>query len=226
MTEAKFINKPTTTAIITIGTALNSYTVFIGGAGDKRKFLLFGPSHNMKNIWEEFKKTPKVKQFADDRKSDYFGCYEEKAILNSIKQYNEDFPQGNVHIIGHSYGGCAGVNIAQKLLDKGTLITLLITLDPVSRHRSIPKNRPASIQHWINVNAILEKSQTANDSDLVARLGGNWGYRIKSMPNRFDDAHLHHEDAWEMLQHSPSLGQLNAWETLLAQLDSKLAPDE
>ncbi len=79
-----------------------------------------------------------------------------------------------VCLVGHSWGGNSVVKIARRL-SSAVDITLLVTLDPVSRR--IPGwqvRKPANVAHWVNV-YVDYRTASMEYSNIVARLGGYWG---------------------------------------------------
>lgn len=171
--------------------------LFIGGAGDKKPFILsdytagyIDPNKNILNVKKEF-----LKKYAFQVSSGnilagddtYFGYYEiygddriKQNILPLIKTKSQ-----KIIIIGHSLGGWNGIWLSKKLRDLGYRVELLITLDPVGTglivetFADIYKEPPiGDAQTWIN----LEYGKNSDGSDVVALAGGRFNPKGRRVP--------------------------------------------
>ncbi len=190
---------------------------FIGGAGDKRSFILGeypqNPITANENILE-VEKHFRLRYSADiltgailaDEKETYFGYYEiygddriRSNILPQIKTKSQ-----KIIIIGHSLGGWDGIWLSKKLSDMGYRVELLISLDTVGTgyvvetFSDIYKETPiADANYWIN----LEYGKNDDKSDAVALAGGRFnpkGRRVP-LPNDPDINEVVNVNHWETL---------------------------
>lgn len=104
----------------------------------------------------------------------------------------EKAPDLAIFLIGHSYGGDAAYQVADRLSRAGVDVGLLVTIDPVSRSGS--RGKPARVRQWVNVHADPAVTGRCND---VADLGGRWGAAPGADFNRFG-AGLDHCKVLEM----------------------------
>lgn len=97
--------------------------------------------------------------------------YEARFMRNLVHFYAK---RGKpVAIIGHSWGGDAAVNaVSRKVPDA---IELLVTLDPVSR-KGPPRRRLSNVRYWLNIYIDYASTTWLDVPNLVARIGGPWGY--------------------------------------------------
>ncbi len=161
---------------------------FIGGAGDKKRYLGAGPNYNIIYAYDEYVKrknkdlTEKQKKLIIDKKSiSYLGYYEVFGDINIQNNVINQIPSKHtyVYIIGHSLGGWNGAHLASKLSTDGYKIKMLITLDPVGERKIMsffsdiyfwqPKNIQAEI--WINIRC---NGENYDISDFIADLGNQW----------------------------------------------------
>lgn len=155
---------------------------FIGGAGDKRPFSGFGPTHLMKSAMEYFK-TGVNNINKIDCKCVYLGYYElypksdiDKYVMKEIS--NNKIP---IYIIGHSLGGWNGAHLSRILSQKGYKVEMLITLDPVNGntgleyfsdlYHDVPL--PVGAGFWINIKTEPDL-RDIDISDVIARAGNKW----------------------------------------------------
>lgn len=181
---------------------------FIGGAGDIRPFLGFGPNNNIAAALRAFYirtvNTPSIAKYLQNQITyDYLGynqVFGARNIQNNVinrLQSKDDL----IYIIGHSLGGWNGAYLTKLLAVRGFQTTMLITLDPVGKqialgafadiHFSTPEVHAAS---WINIRATPPNNM--DSSDVVAWLGGQW--RVTSGPSINKVMAINHLDAARM----------------------------
>lgn len=181
---------------------------FIGGAGDKRPFLAFGPNNNVEDAITAFYIRAKNMATLSSRLDNsinyhYLGYYEvfgEKNIqLNIIA--NLQSKADLIYIIGHSLGGWNGAHLTNLLSTKGYQTTMLITLDPVGTQGVLATladiyftTPTVRAEYWINIRATPPKR--IDSSDVVAKLGGQW--QITVGPNINKIMAINHLDAGRM----------------------------
>jgi pimeloyl-ACP methyl ester carboxylesterase len=203
-----------------------SYTVFIGGAGDKESFIklplikIFGPTYIMKMVEEKFQEKTKL----PDNAAEYFG-YEEadrNVVEKKIIERRDQNPGVLIQIVGHSYGADSAVGIASRIGSQYN-IDLLITLDPVGYRNRLVKTesrraddypqkeeiirlpRPGGIAFWVNIWA---HPPSANWSDIVAKAGGQWQDEIRTLVDVFYELPVNHLSAEFMLESIDPTGDL------------------
>jgi len=207
---------------------------FIGGAGDKRPFILgeypqhsMGPNQNILDVAHYFMKKygGKIKEgeiLADPGKT-YFGYYEiygddriRANILPLIKTKSQ-----KIIIIGHSLGGWNGIWLSKKLSDWGYSVELLITLDPVGTglivktFADIYKETPIGDANvWVN----LAYGKDDDASDAVALAGGRFNPKGRRVPLPNDPdvnevININHLKTWEAMSYRLSIGK-TAWDFL------------
>ena len=105
------------------------------------------------------------------------------------------------NIIGHSLGGWNGAHLSHILTNKGYVVDLLITLDPVGVGAQVklisdvfwtiptPKAR-----YWIHISSSPENDY--RQDDLIADLGGQW--QPKTGMQISDECSCHHAEARSM----------------------------
>jgi len=92
--------------------------------------------------------------------------------LNYIKAIKKKWPNEPINIIGHSFGGKAGLELANDAHEAGYKINLLVTLDPVTRYWP-GKERKDKTLPWLN---IYPSEIGWTGKDLITRIGGQWGH--------------------------------------------------
>ncbi|WP_347904918.1 alpha/beta hydrolase [Pseudomonas purpurea] len=159
---------------------------FIGGAGDKESYYGDGPSGHTYEAQRALERKVAGKH-KGKFKAVYLGYNEVKGdsdIENYV--YSEiDHKSVHVYIVGHSLGGWNGAHLSSLLSDKGYLVKMLVTLDPVGEgffvalisdiYWSEPEPKA---EYWINV---LADPINRDRTDTVAWLGEKW--IVESGPN-------------------------------------------
>jgi RHS repeat-associated protein len=200
-----------------------AFVAFIGGASDKSSYFGQGPYYHMLNVRNEFVASLSTDTTNTDFfKAKYYGFDEAKTgvIKKDIENAMKVNPQQKVYIVGHSLGGWQGATLAGDTSSFKT--TMLVTLDPVgTRARllgdvSFAKPQPKA-DKWINI--LAQPSTSDGSSDAVANLGGRW--HIAQGPSRLDTANLHHVEALELMQFTPS-NDTSAWDLLKTNVESNL----
>ena len=165
---------------------------FIGGAGDKESY---GPgpepSHIVRNFvykvfdmkigvnFKDFEKDIKIYP-TTSYKSYYIGYNDaykdkiQKEVINKIPNKEGS----SIFLIGHSLGGWNGAHLSQILTDKGYMVDMLITIDPVGTkvgvtlvsdiYWSTPKPK---CSYWINIHS---DSINFENDNIIADIGGQW----------------------------------------------------
>ncbi len=96
-----------------------------------------------------------------------------KQVANLVKRWHR--AGHKVCLVGHSWGAKTLFDVSKQVSPE-IVISLLITLDPVSRRlfrRQL--RRPDNVHQWINVH-VDYKQASMEYSNVVARLGGYWGH--------------------------------------------------
>ncbi len=177
---------------------------YIGGAGDKKKYIggpakLMGPFRNVLDA-----KTHVDKRVSDLRDlrlvEDFWRGYYEIYGDDDIKKYILPFIRSKttpVFIIGHSLGGWNGAHLSRTLANAGYKVEMLVTIDPVGEGALVktgsdiyPKKPEVSAKTWINIRANPKKP---NGSDWIAEFGERW--IIKNGPTINCDLDVNHADA-------------------------------
>jgi len=182
---------------------------YIGGAGDKRKFVplpefIAGPFRNILDAKSQVDlRTIEIrkKKLLVDFWRGYYEIFGEKNIEKNIIQYIPDISVPII-IIGHSLGGWNGAHLSSILSKKGYSVEMLVTLDPVgqgnivSATSDIYNEVPTPIaNYWIN---ILANPKADNFSDFIADFGEQWN--IKSGPQINSTVDVNHADAGIMFR--------------------------
>lgn len=159
-----------------LNVSLKTMVLFIGGAGDKRPYLGSGPNYNIRYAKNPFDKLIGAsKSYA----SLYLGFYEAypEADIESVIE-----PQISknelIYIVGHSLGGWNAAHLSQILTDKGYMVEMLITLDPVGSDLIVNSTSeiyfrtpsPKS-KFWIN---IFVDPKDYSFPDFIADMGVQW----------------------------------------------------
>ncbi len=76
-------------------------------------------------------------------------------------------------LLGHSWGADALVHHVLKTCH--VPVTLLVTLDPVSRKR-VPRERLPQVQHWLNIRLDYNRATWFDYTNTIARIGRPWGH--------------------------------------------------
>lgn len=184
---------------------------WIGGAGDKTRFLGVGPTGIMARA---------LSQFSEKCSSNRYWGYEDvdTIVAHIIASHRGTSGQTKIVLVGHSWGGDAAVEVTNRLKGFGIVVEKLITLDPVSHFRFLP---PKNQKEWINVyqrQSVLDyftavpllgpllaafcgwigtATGRVTKADFIATLGGQWGYEYGADQNIESDAG--HESASTML---------------------------
>lgn len=143
--------------------------VFIGGFGDVWSGILDRVHHQFEG-W--FKDRPFAKSYYHWDGGAlgflYDNCHR---IARDILEFQKQFPGIPVVIIGHSYGGSAGMEVARKLYELNNRHDglILLTIDAVSRRQ--PKKRAKGLLFWGN----SYLSEGGGLFEFIPRLGGRWG---------------------------------------------------
>jgi pimeloyl-ACP methyl ester carboxylesterase len=171
---------------------------FIGGAGDKESYYGDGPSGYTFDAMQLLRGRLDG-QFCDQLKWHYLGYNEVKGDddLEAFVFSKIGHKAVRVFIVGHSLGGWNGAHLSQILTDKGYLVKMLITLDPVGEGvmvaliSDIYWSEPTpKAEYWINVRAEpLDMDRT----DVVAWVGGKW--EIETGPDKMGVVKFHHYSA-------------------------------
>lgn len=185
---------------VTVPIFTASFTAFIGGAADKYPFLYndakvlgLGPTMIVGEYADDFlDKTKQVRKATIK----YYG-YEEAYIGNTltikskrsdnafldIQKFMQQYPKGQVNIIGHSLGGWNAAGLAEQLFKaKICQVNLLITIDPVGVFLSYTDNplTRAQIYYWMPKPKFKKWISITCDpkkydfDDGVADTGGQW----------------------------------------------------
>ena len=105
---------------------------------------------------------------------------EDRAIDYVKRSVSRDTP---IEIVGHSYGGDTGIEVANALKADGFLVTRVTTLDAVSWW----KDKPDKGIRWINAYV----SGIHGISDVVATVGGHYGEQESAENIQLDDGTEH-----------------------------------
>ncbi|WP_197995812.1 eCIS core domain-containing protein [Gimesia algae] len=105
---------------------------------------------------------------------------DEKAIDYVKRTATQDTP---IEIIGHSYGGDTGIEVANTLKAEGFLVTRVTTLDAVSWS----KDKPHKDIEWLNTYV----SGIHDASDVIATAGGHYGEQEEAENIRLDNGTTH-----------------------------------
>ncbi|CFU06544.1 YD repeat-containing protein [Burkholderia pseudomallei] len=154
--------------------------IFVGGFGD-------GSSGIVQGFYSTYhQKNPD---------SSYYSWKDEAAILKDIANTPEGDP---IHLIGHSYGGDTAAKAAMKACRK---VDLLITIDPVSRHRPDMQSIASSVGTWVDVDA--EGGNPFQPSNFISGLGGAWNGAPSGIADSYiQDNGVNHEDFGAMMNAS------------------------
>lgn len=176
---------------------------FIGGAGDKKSFMGFGPTFIMERVQSLFKS--KIKTLENiDCETVYLG-YDELYPENDIKRYVLPYCEATsipIYIIGHSFGGWNAAHLSKRLASMGYKINMLITLDPVSGSSGVDyfadlyfeSPIPVKAMFWINISTYPKKFGI---DDAIAHIGVQWKPWIHA-PNIYHKTEESHGSAWKM----------------------------
>lgn len=176
---------------------------FIGGAGDKKSFLGFGPTNIMESVQSLFKS--KIKKIENiDCETVYLG-YDEIYPENDIKRYVLPYCKTTsipIYIIGHSFGGWNAAHLSKRLASMGYKINMLITLDPVSGSSGVDyfadlyfeSPIPVKAAFWINISAYPKRFAI---DDAIAHIGVQWKPWVHA-PNIYHKTEESHGSAWNM----------------------------
>ncbi|MDW5417820.1 hypothetical protein R6242_14710 [Iodobacter sp. CM08] len=139
----------------------NFAVFFIGGAGDKKKYLgVVGPNNNILSCMQHFmnKKGWIVKEkrmFVTHL--GYDDVYGESRVAENVIK-NIKSKETKIYIVGHSLGGWNGAHLSAILSDMGYLVRMLITLDPVGNGAIVkaisdiyPSKPSPKSAFWVNI---------------------------------------------------------------------------
>jgi len=182
---------------------------YVGGAGDKRKFLplpefIAGPFRNIldaKKLIDNRTVTLQRQGLIIGLWRGYYELYGDDNIKKNIIAH---IPKKStpIIIIGHSLGAWNGAHLSALLIQKGYTVEMLVTLDPVGEgnivsssseiYSSTPK---PTAKYWIN---ILANPKDDNFSDFIADFGEQW--KITSGPHINGVVDVNHADAGIMFR--------------------------
>jgi RHS repeat-associated protein len=172
-----------------------SITFWIGGASDKERELLNGPTHIMKNAKELFEKHSNGAGI-----SEYYGYRDREEIVERIIEIRKSNPDIDINLIGHSRGGAVAIDIAIRELSSAAInVNLLIALDPVKASgvlaiENVTQHQLRNVKLFVNVLA------TKNSfSNALAFVGGDYGYRPAKLTGFFGAVNVAHDDATRMM---------------------------
>lgn len=200
------INDPQIKVAAVPAPAAKVIVFLVGGAGDKKRFLLDGPNNNIQPALQDLKDYVHFNAGKWENNFDvkYLGYYEiyrteniEKNVISAISS-----KKTSIYIVGHSLGGWNGAHLSSILSTQGYNVKMLITLDPVGESGTLEtwskiyNTKPIPVaQRWINIRA---KPSSSNVSDLVAWAGEKW--TITSGPEINAVVDINHADAILMLK--------------------------
>lgn len=177
---------------------------YIGGAGDKRKYLplpgiVAGPFRNVLDARAHVNAKVKDLLAAKLLHDHWLGYYEIYGTDRISKNVLPLIPTKAtpIIIIGHSLGGWNGAHLSRTLSNMGHNVELLVTIDPVGGGAVVttssdiyPKTPEVSAKMWIN---ILAEPKDPNGSDAIAEFGERW--IIKTGPTINSSLDVNHADA-------------------------------
>lgn len=119
-----------------------------------------------------------------------------------VADINKTDPSDPIHLIGHSYGGDTAAKAALRACGK---VSLLITIDPVSRHGPDMSAIAAAVGTWVDVNA--GGGSAFQGSNFIAGLGGAWNSDPYGVANAYieDDTSTHQDFQHMMNAHGPNM---------------------
>jgi len=154
--------------------------IFVGGLGD-------GSTHDVESFYDTY--------HATHPDSSYYSWEDEAGILKDIA--NTD-PNDPIHLIGHSYGGDTAAKAAMAACRK---VDLLITIDPVSKHRPNLQDLANNVGTWIDVDA--EGGSAFNFANMLAWSGSAWNGAPYGLADSYiQDGNAGHADFAEMMNAS------------------------
>ncbi|MBU2706441.1 alpha/beta hydrolase [Zooshikella marina] len=160
---------------------LDTYTLFVGGAGDG------GILH--KNTLDAYQLYSDLITF---HKIGFIEHYEydhgKEIILNELKSKKA------VNIIGHSWGGDTASHLAVDI----NRISLLVTVDPVGYTKPNFKDRSF---RWININSVpSDQDYSFIDDKIIVTIGNKWGTYPKGKADNYLESSYSHSRFLFMLQ--------------------------
>jgi hypothetical protein len=191
---------------------------YVGGAGDKRKFVpgpkaLMGPFANIidaKNHVERRISDLRDLKLIEDHWLGYYEIYGAENIKKNVLAFIP-LKTTPVFIIGHSLGGWNGAHLSRTLGNAGYNVEMLVTIDPVGEGVAVatgsdiyPKRPEVSAKKWINIRA---NPKNENGSDFIAEFGERW--TVKVGPDINCELDVNHADAGIMFNRKIS-GQKTA----------------
>ncbi len=180
--------------------------LFIGGAGDKEKYLGREATKIVqRDVQWKFSNSIKIRELGELYKTLYLGYNEIKSIddiENNVIRIIPNKRNTAIYVVGHSFGGWNGAHLSRILTDKGYNVDMLITLDPVGTRRGVKlisglywETPYHKANYWININSVPDDHQR---DDFIAILGGQWK-PIKGMQINYT-SNYHHRQAGLMFQ--------------------------
>lgn len=189
---------------------------FIGGAGDKDSYYLTGPYNNIEQAKKYFDNSLANDLLVSKKyTSHYLGYNEVKGDKDINKYVFSAIPSKSspIYIVGHSLGGWNGAHLSKILSEKGYIVSILVTLDPVGEGAlvwlgsDIYKGKPEpKAEFWIN---ILANPKNRDASDNVANFGSQW--KITSGPQANYEVDTNHARAAAMFT-APLINGISAAE--------------
>lgn len=167
------------------------YVFFVGGAGDKKALLGYGPTHVLGAECARFKE-----QVGDEVAVGYFDFREVDGIRSLIKAYNNLEEPPVLHVVAHSYGAATMTNlIHDSELDSGMRIGIFIALDPVGVGKmGMPCRSPLkNVDRHIVINAARGQDDW-NISEMAALMGGRWGKKAECLTDCYYDVDTTHRE--------------------------------
>ncbi|MDD1141208.1 alpha/beta hydrolase [Pseudomonas sp. TNT2022 ID233] len=183
---------------------------FIGGAGDSESYYFDGPSNYTLRAMEALEGRLGGK-YGDKFQPYYMGYNDAKGDSDLEEFVFSRLPHKSAHvyIVGHSLGGWNGAHLSQILTDKGYIVKMLVTLDPVGEGVGVAlisdiywSEPTPKAETWINVRA---EPAEMDRTDFVAWLGGKWD--IESGPDVMGIVRFHHYSARILYETKLECGQ-------------------
>jgi pimeloyl-ACP methyl ester carboxylesterase len=162
--------------------------IFVGGAADTEH----------RPLYKEFAKY--CREGHPHQAKAYFTHDANSAVVRYITRWRKRYPNHQVGLIGHSWGGYRAYEVAQRLAEDGVPLDLLVTLDPVkngtiTQRKSAgsfgnsdggvemrPTERPETTKRWYNVFVrdnpaipICPDVRTITSNRVARNGGGSWG---------------------------------------------------
>ncbi|MGY1888081.1 alpha/beta hydrolase [Pseudomonas jessenii] len=183
---------------------------FIGGAGDSESYYGDGPSNYTLRAMEALQ-IRLGSSYGGKFQPYYMGYNDVKGDADLEEFVFSKLPHKSAHvyIVGHSLGGWNGAHLSQILTDKGYIVKMLVTLDPVGEGvmvaliSDIYWSEPTpKAETWINVRA---EPDEMDRTDVVAWVGGKWD--IESGPDVMGIVKFNHYSALRLYESRLECGQ-------------------